>query len=106
MNLDAVRQLIDGVKRYGCERGLLVTNSFLTEQAAECATAWGIEVWDRRTLGQYVDGDASIARTNACAECGHRVTPGVQRFCLSRPARFGERVYCMRHQARSPRRAG
>src|ERR1700740_2381131 len=45
VGVDAVRQLIDGTKRYGCERGLLVTNSYLTEEATRSAEAWQIEVW-------------------------------------------------------------
>jgi HJR/Mrr/RecB family endonuclease len=33
-------QLVDGMRRYDCDHALLVTNSFLTEPALECAEAW------------------------------------------------------------------
>jgi restriction system protein len=39
VGIGAVRQLIDGMKRYGCSRGLVITNSFFTEPAIECAQA-------------------------------------------------------------------
>jgi restriction system protein len=44
VGIAAVRQLIDGMKRYECTRGLVVTNSFFTEQAIECAEAWEVDL--------------------------------------------------------------
>jgi restriction system protein len=100
VRIDAVRQLIDGIRRYECTRGLLVTNSFFTQQAIECAREWGIELWDRNTLAQCVDGEASPVDTTVCAECGVRVTQGVTDWCLGHPAVYGGAVYCIRHQRR------
>jgi restriction system protein len=104
INLNAVRQLVDGIKRYECDAGLLVTNSFLTKPAIECAEFWSIEVWDRHTLADFLEGEAPNVDTTVYAECDVTVSVGVTRFCLANPARFGGAVYCMRHQARSQRR--
>jgi restriction system protein len=99
----AVRQLIDGMKRYECSRGLVVTNSFFTEPAIECAEAWEIDLWDRRELAKYVDGEPPKLDTSLCAECGVAVTAGTTKWCLDRPARYGGNVYCRNHQAKSNR---
>ena len=104
VGIPAVRQLIDGIRRYDCARGLLVTNSFFTEPAIECGREWGIELWDRRILAQYVDGDPPEIDTSACAACGAAVSPGISAWCLSHPARYGGFVYCRTHQRRSARR--
>jgi predicted RecB family endonuclease len=106
VDLKSVRQLVDGTRRYACEAGLLVTNSFLTEPAVECAEAWGIEVWDRRTLADFLDGEAPDVDTTVCAECKEPVSEGTTSWCLSHPARYSGFVYCRKHQARSQRRRG
>jgi restriction endonuclease Mrr len=102
----AVMQLVNGVRQYECERGLLVTNSYLTERAAKTAETWGVEVWDRRTLSDFVEGSAPVVDTTVCAECGRQVSPGVTAWCLQHPGRYGGLVYCFPHQKRSQRRAG
>jgi restriction endonuclease Mrr len=104
VNLQAVRQLIDGMHRYDCGRGLLVTNSFLTEPAVECVQEWKIEVWDRRRLADFLDGEAPEVDTSVCAECGTHVTKGTTDWCLGHPSRYGGSVYCRKHQAPSQRR--
>lgn len=105
VGIAAVRQLIDGMKRYECARGLVVTNSFFTEQAIECAEAWDVDLWDRRELANYVDGPPPKVDTTICAVCGVAVTSGTIKWCLDRPARYGGNVYCRKHQAKSQRRA-
>ncbi len=105
VGIAAVRQLIDWMKRYDCPRGLVVTNSFFTDQASECAEAWEIDLWDRRELAHYVDGDPPEVDTTVCAECGAPVTAGTTNWCLDRPARYGGNVYCRTHQSRSRRAA-
>ena len=105
VGIDAVRQLVDGMKSYACTRGLVVTNSFFTEQAIECAERWDVDLWDRRELEQYVDGEAPSVDTTVCAECGVSVSAGTTKWCLDHPARYGGNVYCRRHQSKSQRRA-
>jgi restriction system protein len=105
VGVDAVRQLIDGTKRYGCDRGLLVTNSYLTNEAKRSAKVWEVEVWDRRTLANYAEGEPASIDVSVCAHCGRSVSPGVTKWCLSHPERYGGSVYCPGHQKRSSRRA-
>jgi restriction system protein len=106
VDLKSVRQLVDGIHRYKCSAGLLVTNSFLTKPALECAESWDIEVWDRRILADFLEGESPTVDTTICAECGSPVSAGVTAWCLGQPARYGGAVYCMKHQARSQRRHG
>lgn len=105
VGIDAVRQLVDGMKRYQCDAGLVVTNSFFTEQARECAQEWGIELWDRQVLADFVDGEPPDVDRSVCAECGSRVSAGVTTWCLARPHRYLGNVYCRKHQRRSRRTA-
>ena len=101
VDLKAVRQLVDGLHQYDCASGLLVTNNYLTTPAIECAESWDVEVWDRRTLADYLDGDAPEIDTTVCAECGEPVTAGVTDWCLDHRARYGGYVLCRKHQVRS-----
>jgi restriction system protein len=101
--LSAVRQLVDGIRRYDCDRGLVVTNSFFTQQAIECAEVWGIELWDRRTIAEFLEGDPPNVDTAICAVCAKRVTAGTTTWCLDRPWRYGGNVFCRTHQSRKNR---
>ena len=103
VRIGAVRQLVDGIRRYECSRGILVTNSFFTEPAIECAHFHGIELWDRRMLAQYAEGDAPEVDVGVCAECGEAVSKGVTDWCLRHPDRYNGFVYCMKHQRRTQR---
>jgi|tagenome__1003787_1003787.scaffolds.fasta_scaffold20984202_6 predicted RecB family endonuclease len=105
VDLASVRQLIDGQKRYGCDAGLLVTNSYLTEPAVECAEHWEIEVWDRSVLADFLEGDTPDVDVSVCAHCGKTVSQGTTKWCLDHPGRYGGSVYCRFHQPRSRRRA-
>ena len=103
--IDAIRQLIDGMRRYECTRGLVVTNSFFTEPAIECAEVWEIDLWDRHDLANYVDGAPPDFNPTVCAECEAAVSSGTTKWCLDHPSRYGGNVYCRKHQAKSRRRA-
>jgi restriction system protein len=103
VGVDAVRQLIDGTKRYGCDRSLLVTNSYLTDEAIRTAEAWEIEVWDRRRLAEFAEGEPASVDTGVCAHCGRQVSRRVTEWCLAHPGRHGGFVYCRAHQKRANR---
>jgi restriction system protein len=103
VGVSAVRQLIDGMRSYDCERGLVVTNSFFTPPAMDCAERWNVDLWDRRDLAQYVEGEPPAVDTTVCAECGAAVTAGISKWCLDQPARYGGNVYCRQHQRKSQR---
>jgi restriction system protein len=106
VGITAVRQLIDGVRRYECSRGLVVTNNYFTDKAIECAETWEIDLWDRRDLANHIEGEPPQVDTSVCAECIAPVPTGVTEWCLKRPARYGGNVYCRTHQAKSRRAAG
>jgi restriction system protein len=103
VGIDAVRQLVDGVRRYECNRGIVVTNAFFTLPAIECAEAWAVELWDRNSLAGFLEGDAPVIDSSVCAKCGAKVSSGVTKWCLDQPWRYGGNVYCPPHQARSKR---
>jgi restriction system protein len=101
----AVRALIDGRKRLGCERGLAVTNNFFWPEAEQCAAEWEVELWDRWKLALFVDGPEPQIDDTICAECRKPVPIGVTAFCLSLPARFQGQVFCIAHQKKQIRAA-
>jgi HJR/Mrr/RecB family endonuclease len=100
---DAVLQLLDGMEQYACAAGLLVTNSFLTKEADDRARHYNIEVWDRRRIAEYAEGEEPEVDTVHCRECGARLSAGIRKFCLDHPSRFGGLVFCMQHQSRKRR---
>lgn len=103
VTVDAIRQLVDGMRHYRCDAGVLVTNSYLTPPAAASAKEWRIEVWDRPVIAGFADGDEPRLDLTTCATCGRSVTAGVAQYCLGQPHRFGGHVYCMEHQNRARR---
>ncbi len=104
VGITAVRQLLDGRTRYDCSRGLVVTNSFFTEKAVECADVHSIDLWDRRKLGDFVVGEPPNIDLAVCADCGASVSAGVTKWCLDHPSRYDGNVFCPKHQTRSQRR--
>jgi restriction system protein len=61
---DAIQQVIEAVKQYGANKGLVVTNSSFTESAYELANFKGIELWDRKKLIQIMDESKVIKTTD------------------------------------------
>ncbi len=101
----AVRALIDGRKRLGCEQALAVTNNFFWPEAEQCAAEWEVELWDRWKLALFADGPEPQIDDTICAECRTPVPIGVTAFCLSTPARFQGQVFCIPHQKKQIRAA-
>ncbi|HEV7566480.1 MAG TPA: restriction endonuclease [Microbacteriaceae bacterium] len=101
--IGAVRQLIDGIRRYECDKGLLVTNSYFTPPAIECAEEWGIELWDRQKISEFLDGEVPQVNTSVCAACAKPVSSGTTKWCLDQPWRYGGNVFCRAHQSRKSR---
>ena len=97
VGISAVRRLIEGMKRCGCTKGLLITNSFFTEQAIELAEVCRIELWDRKVLSDLVEGEEPRLDRGVCAVCGRPAASGV--------ADYGGAVFCRAHEARGQRRA-
>lgn len=64
----AVQEVAAGMKYYGCNKGMVVTNSTFTKQATELAIANNIEMWDRCKLiskfnvfDPFIDDDTELA---------------------------------------------
>ncbi len=64
----AVQEVAAGMKYYGCNKGMVVTNSTFTKQAIELARANNIEMWDRKKLiskfnilTPFADSDTEMA---------------------------------------------
>ena len=50
IGISAVQQVIGGMHYYGCEKGMVITNSFFTKNACELAEKSNVVLWDRNTL--------------------------------------------------------
>lgn len=50
VGIEAVQQIIGAIRYYGADKGLVVTNSYFTNNAKRLAQANNIELWDRRKL--------------------------------------------------------
>lgn len=51
----AVQEVLGAVGYYGCERGLVITNSFFTRSAKDLAQVNNITLFDRKTLSEYIE---------------------------------------------------
>jgi len=120
----AVQEAVAAKAQYGCDKAMVVTNAFYTQQALRLARANKVKLWDRNRLvgalisvrkaARHPDIDGDRGRTVAsqesvqpslfpvahasCAKCGKQVSDKVREYCLSRPKRFGGLVYCYQHQ--------
>ena len=80
-----------------------MTNHIVVAKAVECAGLHGIELWDRRKLGEFVAGDPPEIDVSVCAGCGAPVSAGVTKWCLEHASRYDGNVLCPKHQRRSER---
>lgn len=52
---DAVQEVVAAIACYGCDKGIVVTNSFFTASAKALADANSIVLWDRIILSQFIE---------------------------------------------------
>ena len=50
----AIQEVTAGMRYYGCNKGMVITNSYFTNSAIELANANDIELWDRHTLEEKI----------------------------------------------------
>lgn len=50
----AIGEVLRGMNRYKCTRGVVITNNFFTKQAIEEAEISNIELWNRNTLARLL----------------------------------------------------
>jgi restriction system protein len=55
IGIEAIQQVIDAVKYYDANIGMVVTNSSFTESAYELANTNGVELWERKKLIDIID---------------------------------------------------
>jgi restriction system protein len=125
VGIKAVQEAVAAKGHYGCEKAMVVTNSYFTDQAKRLASSNDVVLWDRKDLALAMNlmdlspnpsqtAQASkpviteINMTNptsngsTCARCGKPVSEKVRDYCLSHEQRFGGKVYCYDHQRTSP----
>jgi restriction system protein len=49
-------------------------------------------------VDKFITSAKPTQTDSICKICGTPVTPGVRRYCLDQPDRFGGEVYCIQHQ--------
>lgn len=120
----AVQQAVAAKAQYGCDKAMVVTNSFYTLQAVRLARSNNVKLWDRnRLVSALISAKKAALRSNLgaghgrtvvsqegvqpslvpvakanCAKCGNQVSDKVREYCLARMKRFGGFVYCYEHQ--------
>jgi restriction system protein len=108
VGVKAVQEAAAARGYYGCDRAMVITNSYFTGQARELAGKNHIELWDRRRLldellkrchSEGTEADVSIAASAAkCLKCGRRLTTKEIDFCVRHASRFDGKTYCYRCQ--------
>ena len=111
VGVEAVHAVLASMRQYGCARAIVVTNSGCARPAVQLARENDVELWDRRKLQSILGSlrapdeqprvPPAQPASAVCARCGEPVSENATRYCLSRPARFGGRVYCSQHRHRA-----
>lgn len=120
LGVKAIQEAVAAKGYYKCDKAMVVTNSFYTNQAEKLARANSVELWDRNKLvnallsvkegsGEqlYLDtsvtldmgaGGVSEAVVNKCVVCGNSVSEKVIQYCGNHSERFQGQIYCFEHQ--------
>jgi len=113
VGIKAIQEAVAAKGYYNCDKAMVVTNSYFTNQAKELAVKNGVELWDRKDLIRNLlkikeEGDIKIAQpsfetipndsSDKCAICGMTVSEKVRQYCLDRPQKFKGKIYCYEHQ--------
>lgn len=123
VGVKAIQEAVAAKGYYGCERSMVVTNSFFTHEARRLASSNDVTLWDRKDLARAMTSvnvnaapnvstpaikptvteiNISNSGTNGsvCATCGRAVSEKVRDYCRNNEKRFGGRIYCFEHQRR------
>ncbi len=49
-----IGEVLRGMKKYNCEKGIVITNNYFTKQAIEEGKVYNIELWDRDKLSNLI----------------------------------------------------
>ena len=131
VGVKGIQEAVAACGKYHCQRAMVVTNSYFTEQAKELAKANSVDLWDRTKLERMMQHaldetnldirwfsepaemhdatrDTEMCQSSrdekgwVCVVCGKHVSPRVRQYCLDRKPRFGGRVFCYDHQKGVP----
>jgi restriction system protein len=110
VGVKAIQEAVASKGYYECEKAMVVTNSYFTNQAKDLARRNGVDLWDRKILvrellkikheGAEVASLAGVppGDMSKCFKCGVEVSPKVRQYCLDHSERFGSKVFCFKHQ--------
>lgn len=116
IGIKAIQEAVAAKGYYSCDKTMVVTNSYFTNQAKELAVKNKVELWDRKDLVKKLlkikeEGEIRLTQTispsiettvdnflDKCVICGVKVSSNVCQYCLDRPQRFGGKIYCYEHQ--------
>lgn len=124
VGIKAVQEAVAAKGHYGCEKAMVVTNSYFTAQANRLASSNDVVLWDRKDLAKAMtsmdlipnpsqtaqapkpvitDINVPLPGVNVatCVTCGKPVSEKVRDYCLSHEKRFNGKVYCYDHQRTS-----
>lgn len=115
VGIKAIQEAVASKGYYECEKAMVVTNSYFTNQARELASKNQVELWDRKDVVKHLlkikeSGEAlalpsDLSTTNMkanasdiCVICGVKVSDKVRQYCLDKEQRFKGKIYCFEHQ--------
>lgn len=123
VGVKAVQEAVASKEYYRCDKAMVVTNSYFSQQAKALAKANRVELWDRDTLVsrllsvkepesvEVAPSTNEVTRNQAeqqlvnndqvvptCAQCGKPVSAKVQEYCAAHTDVFQGLIYCYEHQ--------
>lgn len=123
VGVKAVQEAVTSKEYYRCDKAMVVTNSYFSQQAKTLARANQVDLWDRDALVECllsVKGAASVEYASSmedvvdkeiklsptayaqtaptCATCGKPVSAKVYEYCATHVDIFQGFTYCYQHQ--------
>ena len=87
LNNKPIQEVTTGKAVYGCDVGVVLTNSTFNESAVEAANATGTLLWDRRTLQKMLDQSPfSRAAAETAQPAKTQQAPYIAETCAEQPA--------------------
>lgn len=104
----AIQEAVAAKGFYDCQKAMVVTNSYFTNEARQLANKNDVELWDKKLLSNAmlkmkeklanVSNENKPDTSNKCTLCGVEVSKEVRKYCLDHPEKFEGNIYCYAHQ--------
>ncbi len=78
----AVQEALGAIAWYNVNKGIVVTNSMFTKSAKELAKKNNIELWDRKTLSEFIEVHNSEKNSKNETNSGSRVEANFCPYCI------------------------